>query len=424
MGLISVAASSMRGALQDVWRDYFYVDAIPEDVLVMRAHRRTGRRSKSNSEENVISNGSIISINDGQCAIITMNGLIQDICTESGEFIYNSSTEPSMLCEGFIKDTLSSIGRRFKFGGDLAQEYRVYYINTKEILGAQFGTSSPIPFRVVDERAGIDVDIRLKMAGSFTFRVTNPVCLYQKVTGNVVDEYKTDEISKQLRQEFLSAIVSALSVLSARGLRYSEIMLHTNEVEQEIINILTENWEEDRGIRLCNIAFVSIVPLDEDVTMIQQLQRAATFTDARLANANMMSAQMDAMRSAASNEAGAMTGFMGINMAMGGMSPYQQPMYGYQQPMYQPQPTQPNYYQPQPQHSYHQSQPQQNHNGYRQAGQQQRHPMQSPNRQPYQPQQERGTAPIMGSNTWLCTCGHKVPNEYSFCPKCGSDRTV
>lgn len=393
MGLISVATSSLRGVLQDAWRDYFYVDSIPEEVLVIKAQRRANSRSKNYGVENVISNGSIIAVNDGQCAIITANGKIEEVCTETGEFVYNESTEPSMLCDGFIKDAFKSFGKRFQFAGEVAKESRVYYINTKEILGSTFGTSSPIPFRVVDERAGIDIDIRLKMCGSFTFRVINPVTLYQKVTGNVMDEYRTEEISKQLRQEFLSAITSGLSRLSAQGLRYSEVMLHANALEKETVDILKETWEDERGIQLCNIAFASVVPLDEDVAMIQQLQRGAIFTDTRLANANMMSAQMDAMRSAASNDAGAITGFMGMNMAM------QQPMnYGIMTPYVQ------SYYQQQhavPQHNYQTQRIQ-------------------------RPTQARevidDASREMEGATWTCKCGSVNPNDYGFCPRCGSDK--
>lgn len=402
MGLISVASSSMRGALQDIWRDYFYVDAIPEEVLVMKAHRRTNKRTKNHGDENILSNGSIISINDGQCAIITLNGKIQDICTETGEYVYNQSEEPSILCEGFVKDTFESFSRRFKFAGDSAQEYRVYYINTKEILGSTFGTASPIPFRVVDNRAGVDIDIRLKMAGSFTFKVTNPVTLYQNVTGNVLEEYRTEEISKQLRQEFLAAVTSGLSVLSSQGLRYSEIMLHANALEKEVVKVLKETWEDERGIQLCNIAFASVVPLDEDVAMIQQLQRGAAFVDPRLASANMMSAQMDAMRSAASNEAGAMTGFMGMNMAMGQMPMYQQPYY--QNPMYQ----QPNMYQ-QPFR-----QEQIGGMGYDTSGTR-------GNRPSYEPPHDTAIRD-MSAQTWVCKCGRENPISFGFCPTCGTDR--
>lgn len=378
MGLISVASSSVRGALQDVWRDYFYMDSIPDDTLIIRAECKSGKRSRNKDSNNIISNGSIIAVNDGQCAIITYNGLIQEICSEPGEFVYSQSSEPSMLCEDFIADTLATIKRRFVFGGNAAKEYRVYYINTKEILCTQFGTMNPIPFRVVDQKAGIDIDVRLKICGSFTFRVTNPVTLYQNVAGNVESSFKTEQISKQLKYEFLASLGTALSFVSQKGVRYSELMLHANDMEVECYDILKETWEDERGVKLCNISLASVIPLDEDIEMVQQLQRGAIFTDQRLANANMMSAQMDALRGAANNSAGAITGFMGMNMAMNNIHGYQQPMYQqsmYQQPMYQ---------------------------------------------QPAQVQD----APIrdMNAGEWVCSCGYKISTDFAFCPKCGSKR--
>lgn len=380
MGLVSIAASSMKGALQDIWRDYFYVDSMPDDILVIRASKRTNKKKKNNEDDNVISNGSIIAVNDGQCAIITLNGTIQEICSQAGEFVYNQSTEPSMLCDGFIKDTLTSFSTRFKFGGGLPQECRVYYINTKEIFGMHFGTTNPLSFRVVDKRAGIDIDIRLRMAGAFTIKVINPVTLYQNVTGNVIDCYKTEKITGQLRAELLSAMTSALAVLSTKGIRYSDIMIHVNELEIAAREVLHEIWQEDRGIQLENIVIASVAPVDEDLALIQQLQRNATFTDSRLAQANMMSAQMDAIRSAASNSAGALTGFMGMGMAMNSMPMFQNQM----QPMQTVQ-----------QHSYM--------NNSRDCN-------------------VDTSVKEMIREEWHCECGRLLPVDFEFCPKCGRSR--
>lgn len=367
MGLISTASASVRGALQDVWRDYFYVDSIPEDTLIVRAECKSNKKKKSEDDCNIISNGSVIAVNSGQCAIITYNGLIQEVCSEPGEFVYSQSTEPSMLCEGFISDTLETIKRRFTFGGNVAKEYRVYYVNTKEIMCTQFGTVNPVPFRVVDQRAGIDIDVRLKICGSFTLRVTNPVTLYQNIAGNVKESFKTEQISKQLKSEFVASLGTAVSALSQMGIRYSEVLLHANDMEVECRKILQENWEEERGIQLCNISLVSVAPLEQDIDMIQQLQRGAIFTDQRLANANMMSAQMDALRNASSNSAGAITGFMGMNMAMNNFGNYQQPVQSQQ------------YIQPTP-------------------------------------------ITEMSAKEWICSCGYHVPTDFGFCPRCGCKR--
>lgn len=380
MGLVSIAASSLRGALKDIWRDYFYVDSIHDDILVIRANKRTNK--KNSQDDNVISNGSIVAVNDGQCAIITANGAIQEICTEPGEFIYNQSTEPSILCDGFIKDTLASFNKRFQFGGGLPQEYRVYYINTKEIFGMNFGTANPLLFRVVDKRAGIDIDIRLRMAGAFTIKIINPVKFYQNVSGNVVDCYKAETIMGQLRAELLSAMTSALAILSSNGIRYSDVMIHVNELEVAARDVLHEIWQDDRGIQLENIVIASVSPVDEDLGLIQQLQRSATFTDSRLAHANMMSAQMDAIRSAANNSAGSLTGFMGMNMAMNSMPMFQPQVQPYQQPY---------------QHNYN-------------------NPNMTNVDNPDTAVKE------MVREEWTCQCGRVLPVDFEFCPKCGRSR--
>ena len=69
MGLISAAMGAASGVLSDTWRDYFYSEALPEQVLLTKGRKRAGGGS-----ENIISNGSILAVADGQCAIIVEQG--------------------------------------------------------------------------------------------------------------------------------------------------------------------------------------------------------------------------------------------------------------------------------------------------------------------------------------------------------------
>ena len=108
---------------------------------------------------------------------------------------------------------------------------------------------------------------------------------------------------------------------------------------------------------------------EEDERIIKQLQKAAVMKDPTMAAATLVEAQASAMEAAASNEGGAMMGFMGLGMANqagGGMNP--QNLYA--------------------------------------MGQQ---------GQPEQPKQ-----PAVSPDAWKCQCGNMA--EGKFCTECGSPR--
>jgi membrane protease subunit (stomatin/prohibitin family) len=379
MGLVTTAYGAFTGAISDLWREFFYCDALDDDTLVAKGTKRKDKRSSNNGADNVISNGSVISIANGQCAIITDNGLISDVCTEPGEFIFSKSSEPSFMCGSIIKSTVASVNKRFAFGGQIPKDQRVYYVNMREIPNLTFGTTNPIMFRVVDQRAGIDIDIRLKICGNYTIKITNPVTFYSNISGNVEEQYDLDRIHGQLKQEFLAALNPALAQISKKGVKYSELMLYSDDIVNACKDVLSGPWEMNRGITIVSIALASVTPFDDDVTMVQELQRNATFTDPRLMQAGMASAQMDAMRAAANNSNGAMTGFMGMNMAMGYGMPNM--MYGQMQ---------------QPQNTY----------GYNQRVN----------------TAEEAAKPMMNGSTWTCVCGKENSSDFVFCPKCGSKK--
>ena len=159
MGLIKAGLGAVSGVLADQWKEYFYCDALPADVLVRRGEKKTSSRSANKKgHDNIISNGSVIAVADGQCMLIVDQGKIAEVCAEPGEFVYDSSTEPSVFSGELgesLAETFKLIGKRFTFGGDTAKDQRVYYINTKEIMGNKFGTPSPILFEVVNKEINL-----------------------------------------------------------------------------------------------------------------------------------------------------------------------------------------------------------------------------------------------------------------------------
>ena len=377
MGLIQAGIGAVGGVLADQWKEFFYCEAIPNDVLMTKGVKRIGSRSSNTKgNDNIISNGSGIAVADGQCMIIVEQGKVVEVCAEPGEFTYDTSTEPSIFAGKLgtsILETFKIIGKRFTYGGDTGKDQRVYYFNTKELLDNKFGTPNPVPFRVVDRNIGLDIDVALRCSGIYTFKMTNPLLFYTNVCGNVATEYKKEEIEGTLKTEFISALQPALAELSEMQLRPNQIIAHNEDLAQAMKKQLSQKWGEGRGLEIVEVAMGSVTLPDEDAELIKNAQRAAIMRDPTMAAATLAGAQADAMKAAASNTAGAMTGFMGMGMAAnaGGAANLQ---------------------------------------GLYNMGQQ--NAQQAAQQQPAQP----------AADGWTCACGHK--NTGKFCAECGAPKPV
>lgn len=325
MGLISAAVSAAAGVLNDQWKEYFYCDSLSDDVLAVRGVKRTSGFSGNRGSDNVISDGSVISVADGQCMLIVEQGKVVDVCAESGEYIYDMSSEPSVFT-GDLGDAVyrifEQIGKRFTFGGEPAKDQRVYYFNTKEIVGNKYGTPNAIPFRVTDRNVGLDVDIGIRCFGEYSYRMTNPILFYTNVCGNVSSAYSRSQLDSQMKTELLSALQPAFAKISEEGIRYSAIAAHTTELTDALNEALSQKWKALRGIEIVSCGVSSVTASEEDEKMIKQFQMNAALKDPAMAAAHMTTAQAAAMQDAAKNPAGAAAGFIGMNMAAaaGGMN--------------------------------------------------------------------------------------------------------
>ena len=319
MGLLKAGVGALTGVLEDQWREYFYCEALSAEVLVTKGVKRTPKRGSNKGNDNIISNGSIIAINEGQCMMIVEQGKVVEFSSEAGEYVYDTSTEPSImygsdLSQG-IMETFKQIGKRFTFGGEPAKDQRVYYFNKKEIVGNKYGTPAPVPFRVVDRNIGLDIDIAIRCHGEYSYKVIDPLLFYTNVCGNVEREYTRDAIDSQLKSELMTALQPAFAHISASGVRYSEIPAHTVALADALNKVLSEKWLATRGLAVVSFGISTLKASEEDEAMIKQLQRNAVMRDPGMAAAHLTGAQADAMIAAANNDGGAMSGFMGMNMA-------------------------------------------------------------------------------------------------------------
>ena len=318
MGLIKAALGAAGGVLSDQWKEYFYCDALGADVLAVKGRKRVSGGS-NNGLDNIISNGSVIAVADGQCMMIVEQGKVVDVCAEPGEYVYDISTEPSLFAgeslASNIQQVFQTIGKRFTFGGVAPKDQRVYYFNTKELVGNKYGTPSPVPFRVVDEAAGIDLDIAIRCFGEYSYRITNPLLFYTNLCGNVEAAYTRDKIDSQLKAELLTALQPAFAKISGMGIRYSALPGHTMEIAQALNDVLSAKWRDLRGIEIVSFGVSSVKASEEDEQMIKQMQQAKAYMNPGMAAANLARAQANAMQDAAKNQGGAAVGFMGMNMA-------------------------------------------------------------------------------------------------------------
>ena len=327
MGLIKAALGSAGGVLADQWKEYFYCESLPENVMAVKGQKRvSGRSSNTKGSDNIISNGSVIAVADGQCMMIVDQGRIVEVCAVPGEFTYDMSTEPSLFT-GELKESvravIDSMTTRFTFGGEAPKDQRVYYFNTKELIGNKYGTANPVPFRVVDQRAGIDIDVGIRCFGEYSYHICNPALFYTNVCGNVAEAYTRDKLDSQLKTELLTALQPAFAKIGENGIRYSQLPGHTMELADALNEVLSKKWRDLRGIEIVSFGVSSVTADEEDEKMLKELQRNAAFMDPTRAAAHLVGSQGDAMKMAASNTAaGPAMAFMGMGMAgqAGGMN--------------------------------------------------------------------------------------------------------
>lgn len=377
MGLLQAGIGALSGVLADQWREYFYCDSMPENVLMTKGVKRTGsRNANSKGEDNIITNGSIIAVNEGQCMMIVEQGAIVEFSAQAGDFVWDNSTEPSIFY-GNLSDNLKStwelLKKRFTFGANPAKDQRIYYFNTKEIIGNKYGTANPVPFRVVYNNigAGLELEVSVKCFGEYSYKITNPMLFYKNVCSNVTDSYTRDRIDSQMRSEMMTALQPAFARISDMGIKYSSLPGHTTELAQCLNEELSAKWRDLRGIEMVSLGISSIKASDEDEQRIKELQQSAALRDPTMAAAYLASSQGAAMQNAAKNEgAGAFAAFAGINMAQG--------MGG-------------------------------NVGNLFQMGQQQQ--------QYQQPVQQPAQQPAPAANGWKCECG--AVNTGKFCMECG-----
>lgn len=386
MGLIRMAIGAVSSTLKDQTVEIFECGQMADGVLMQPAVQ-VMRGGKNKGSENVISDGSTFNVARNQCAILVENGRVHDLVIgdedTEGQYRYDSSVEPSLLVGGFVelKPVMQQVWARFAAGGQARNIMRLCYINLQEIRDNKIGIGN-VPFRDSE----FQITVKVQGFGRYSFCIKNPVAFFENVCNDPSRVVKRDELTSQMKSEVLASMQPALGRIAAQGVSYDMLINYPTQIADELNKELNAKWEQLRGIVMVSLALESVTVDDASAEKISKLQEArAMGTNAAIAGGRLVNAQANAMEAAASNTAGAMTGFMGLGMA-GGNNAAASAMDLMRQAQQQPQ------------------QPQQ--------------PQQTPQQQPQASHIAGDGNPAGG---WDCVCG-KADNTGKFCPECGASK--
>lgn len=321
MGLINAATGSIGSVVGDQFKEFVTCPISDSSVLVQRGLVQHGE-GNSNPTEGVISNGSKIVVPSGYAMMIIDNGAIKEFSAEPGEYIWDTSSEPSVFEGGFFKgigDSIKKIGERITYGGQAARDQRVYYVNLLNITGNKFGSSNTET--IVDPVYG---SVEITYFGEYSFKVVDPAVLVANLIGaNPKDTITVDEIvGGQLKLQFASNVSTCISNLMVQNnISFNVVQGYKNEVVTQMNSLLDESWRQQYGLEIQDVA-LNINASDETKAMIREVDSEIAKTKrmgdlyAQNPSGLMAAATAEAMTTAAGNEGtGAMMGLMGMGMA-------------------------------------------------------------------------------------------------------------
>ena len=197
MGLISLAAdvlgggwNALKGSVQSsLWKEYFESGDMSDGILMKRAEKiivSGGKNTKA--DDNLISSGSGIDVQEGQCMILVENGKIVEFCAVPGRYTYDASSAPSLFSgeNKGLKALGKEILNQWSAGGQRNSTQRVYFINLGEIISApiKWGCGD-IAFhhttQMLNGAPPIELDITLRGNGQVTIRISDPIKFFQKI---------------------------------------------------------------------------------------------------------------------------------------------------------------------------------------------------------------------------------------------------
>lgn len=340
MGLISLAFDAVSGGYKALtgslesaaWKEYFESGDMSGGVLMKRGEKilvSGGKNTKA--DDNLISSGSGIDIQEGQCMILVENGKIVEFCAQPGRYTYDSSTAPSLF-SGENKG-LKALGKeilsQWSAGGQRMSTQRVYFINLGEIISApiKWGCGD-IAFhhttQMLNGAPPIELDITLKGNGQVTIKINDPVKFFTMIgaqaTGtdsSSVIRVTDDGIMSNLKSGIVDKVAEAVSTLGyEQPTPYTALRSKSSEIAGYLNNLLSNEWSGERGFEICSFTVNgAFMPTEEDKEAIQEMQK--TFTMGANINAANYDIQKTMARGVeAAGQNGGTSGLFGMGMGM------------------------------------------------------------------------------------------------------------
>lgn len=433
MGLIKLVGDAIAGGVSAVrgaahsaaWKEYFESGDMSNGVLMKRGEKIMGVNGRNKrADNNLISSGSGIDVQEGQCMIIVDNGKIVEFCAEAGRYTYDSSTQPSLFSGN--NHGLKALGKeilsQWSAGGQRFSTQRVYFINLGEIISTpiKWGCGE-IAFHHTQQYATgvMELDITLKGNGQATIKIVDPIKFYKaigaQVTGNdgaSVIRITDDGIMSNLKSNIVDNVAIAIETLGTeQAVAYTGIRSKGNDIKNIINRLISDEWSGSRGFELASFSVNgSFRPSDTDMEQMRQMQQSFTMAQ----NANMMNYDIQKGISEGFRAAGEQGSFGNaansailMGAGIGGFGNIQHQNVQPQQPVARPTPSAPSVESKKPE------------SWMCECGKENEllFCCNCGSKKPVEGKQESAAG-------WTCNCGRTNSYDSRFCPQCGSKKPV
>ncbi|MBQ5767400.1 MAG: SPFH domain-containing protein [Clostridiales bacterium] len=316
MGFISNVAGtisdSINSEINDQYLESFRTDSLGQDTLVRRAYRQNSRGRNQGSSD-VITAGSKVLVPEGTYALMIDEGKIADVVTEPGLYTWENSSSASVF-SGNMKSVMGDVFDRFRFAGEYTKTQKIFYINGLEIMNQTCNEYLNVPYP--DPIYGT---LYFKFRIMFSFRIVDPAKFFKK-TGKTTTVYEymgTPERPKQPILEVQDHMEEALNLCATRDkIPFPKLLSNKSILKDAVNEAVSKLWHEQRGMVVETITIVDLTLDEKSRARVEQFDSAKLFSeDPAALNALVALGFTDAMKAAASNPAGAITGFAGVGMA-------------------------------------------------------------------------------------------------------------
>ena len=332
MGLISAAIGSAATTLGDTFKEVVTCPEVDNNVIIQRGVVSHGSGNMVHSE-GVISAGSKIIVPQGMAMMIVDNGAIVEFTDTPGDYIWDTSSEPSIFVGNLgksIVNTIKTLGNRITYGGQAAKDQRVYYVNTKILPAIPYGSQQPET--IVDPVYG---SVEVTYNGEFNVKVDDPAILVNTMLGaNPKDTLTFDDIFATegrniLKGKFAQKVGEAITeIMAVNNISFNRIQGQRSAITDKMNTLLNADWHDKYGIIVAGEVTININASEEAKAQIREIDKVRGMAQADAERVGVMSEAYsknlqgamaastgEAMLNAAKNDGSAMAGFMGVGMA-------------------------------------------------------------------------------------------------------------